>query len=62
MRPRPLLLVVAALGLFLVWSNSFIAISYLLGADKAAARLDWRALTTRVARGAAAVLETIAGL
>jgi len=44
-RPAGALLVAAAVGLFVVWSNSFIAIGYLLGADHAAARLDWRALT-----------------
>ncbi|MDX1631482.1 MAG: DMT family transporter, partial [Thermoanaerobaculia bacterium] len=36
---------VAALGLFAVWSNSFIAIGYLLGAEGAAARFDWLSLT-----------------
>jgi drug/metabolite transporter (DMT)-like permease len=39
------LLAGAAVGLFLVWSNSFIAIGYLLGADRAAARFDWIGLT-----------------
>jgi drug/metabolite transporter (DMT)-like permease len=38
-------LVVATLGLFAVWSNSFIAMSYLLGSDAAPQRLDWVALT-----------------
>lgn len=33
-----------ALGLFLVWSNSFVAISYLLGGEGAAASLDWVSL------------------
>jgi drug/metabolite transporter (DMT)-like permease len=32
-------------GLFLVWSNSFIAISYLLGGEREAARLEWLSLT-----------------
>jgi drug/metabolite transporter (DMT)-like permease len=35
----------AALGLFAVWSNSFIAIGYLLGAEGAAPRFDWLSLT-----------------
>ena len=35
----------AAFGLFLLWSNSFIAVSYLLGRDGAAARFDWVGLT-----------------
>ena len=35
----------AALGLFLVWSNSFIAIGYLLGADREAARFGFVGLT-----------------
>ena len=40
------LLATAALVLFLVWSNSFIAMSYLLGREAATQRLDWVALTT----------------
>jgi O-acetylserine/cysteine efflux transporter len=47
--PRPgvpaWILVLVALGLFAVWSNSFIAISYLLGREGAAPRLDWLSLT-----------------
>jgi len=43
------LLAATALLLFVVWSNSFIAIGYLLGADgaggTAGARFDWRELT-----------------
>ncbi len=39
------LLGLATFGLFLVWSNSFVAISYLLGADREAARFDWVTLT-----------------
>lgn len=35
-----------ALALFGVWSNSFIAMSFLLGTERVAARLDWRGLTT----------------
>jgi drug/metabolite transporter (DMT)-like permease len=42
---RPWVLLVATLGLFAVWSNSFIAIAYLLGADAVAPRFDWRGLT-----------------
>ena len=30
----------AAVGLFLVWSNSFVAASFLLGGERSAARLD----------------------
>lgn len=30
-----------ALALFLVWSNSFVAASYLLGSERVAARFDW---------------------
>lgn len=46
MRPiRPWVLVAASLSLFLVWSNSFIAIGYLLGSDGGPRRLDWVALT-----------------
>jgi drug/metabolite transporter (DMT)-like permease len=44
-RPRPWLLILAALFLFGIWSNSFIAVSYLLGSDAAPARLDWMSLT-----------------
>jgi drug/metabolite transporter (DMT)-like permease len=36
---------VVALALFVVWSNSFIAISYLLGGESTAAKLDWLSLT-----------------
>ena len=34
-----------ALALFLVWSNSFLAIGYLLGGERAAAQFDWLSLT-----------------
>ena len=34
-----------AFGLFFVWSNTFIAISYLLGGETVEARLDWLTLT-----------------
>ncbi|TNF75571.1 MAG: hypothetical protein EP299_06075, partial [Acidobacteria bacterium] len=34
-----------AFALFLVWSNSFIAVSYLLGTEGAAARFDWVSVT-----------------
>ncbi|ANM28464.1 hypothetical protein ABI59_00710 [Acidobacteria bacterium Mor1] len=44
-RPSTPVLVLVALVLFLVWSNSFIAIGYLLGADEAAPRTDWIGLT-----------------
>jgi len=44
-RPRPWVLIASALLLFVFWSNSFIAISYLLGRDGAAARFDWVGLT-----------------
>lgn len=33
-----------ALALFLIWSNSFVAVSYLLGREGAAAQLDWLSL------------------
>lgn len=39
------LLAAATLALFAVWSNSFIAISFLLGRDGAPMRLDWVQLT-----------------
>lgn len=42
----------AAVGLFVVWSNSFVAAGYLLGRETAAAQLDWVSLT--VARFATA--------
>lgn len=35
----------AAAGLFLVWSNSFIAVSFLVGGEGRAAQLDWVSLT-----------------
>jgi drug/metabolite transporter (DMT)-like permease len=35
----------AALGLFLVWSNSFVAIGFLLGSEGVPARFDWLGLT-----------------
>ena len=39
---RPgVLVAVWALALFLVWSNSFLAIGYLLGGEQAAAQGDW---------------------
>jgi len=40
-----LVLAAVTLGLFAVWSNSFVAMSYLLGNEGAARQLDWRALT-----------------
>lgn len=36
----------ATILLFLVWSNSFVAMSYLLGREAARPRLDWLTLTT----------------
>lgn len=42
---RPWVLVTVTLVLFSSWSNSFIAIGYLLGRDGAAARFDWVGLT-----------------
>ena len=42
--PRWLLLS-AALGLFAIWSNSFIAIGYLLGSDRTEAQFTWVGLT-----------------
>ncbi len=41
----PVRYLLAALGLFLVWSNSFIAASYLLGSEARAAQLDWISLS-----------------
>ncbi|MEO8276468.1 MAG: DMT family transporter [Thermoanaerobaculia bacterium] len=35
-----------ALALFLVWSNSFVAASYLLGGEHVPAQLDWASLST----------------
>lgn len=43
MRRWPYLL--AAIGLFLVWSNSFVAASYLLGGEGRTAQLDWLSLS-----------------
>ena len=42
---RPWLLVAAALLLFGIWSNSFIAIGYLVGSDGNAPSFDWVGLT-----------------
>lgn len=55
MRPSRASLTLSTLGLFLVWSNSFIAISFLLGGDRSAARLDWVSLTVARFLPAAAV-------
>ncbi|MBM4365001.1 MAG: DMT family transporter [Deltaproteobacteria bacterium] len=38
-------LVLATLFLYLLWSNSFVAMSYVLGSERAAARLGWMGLT-----------------
>jgi len=51
----PWILAAAALGLFVVWSNSFIAIGYLLGADRSASRFDWVGLTVARFLPAAAI-------
>lgn len=45
-RPRAALLIAATLLLFLMWSNSFVAMTYLLGTERSVARLDWLSLTT----------------
>ncbi len=42
---RPWVLGAAAVLLFVIWSNSFIAMSYLLGGDGAPARFNWIGLT-----------------
>ena len=42
---RTSLYMLAAVGLFLVWSNSFIAASYLLGGESVPGRLDWIGLS-----------------
>ncbi|MDX1389527.1 MAG: EamA family transporter [Acidobacteriota bacterium] len=42
---RAWVLVAATLGLFAVWSNSFIVMGYLLGRDHSEARFDWVSLT-----------------
>jgi len=39
--PHPALLVGLTLLVFLIWGNSFIALSYLMGGDGAPARFDW---------------------
>jgi O-acetylserine/cysteine efflux transporter len=44
-RPRPWILALVSLVLFVVWSNTFIAISFLLGRDGAAPRFDWIGIT-----------------
>jgi drug/metabolite transporter (DMT)-like permease len=43
--PRPLVLALCALLLFLVWSNSFVAVGYLVGSDRSAPRFDFAGLT-----------------
>ncbi|MCP4202219.1 MAG: EamA family transporter [bacterium] len=37
---------VVVLGLFLIWSNSFVAASHLLGTERGAAQFNWLSLTT----------------
>jgi len=44
--PPGWVIIVSALFLFLIWSNTFIGIGYLLGAEHADARFDWKSLTT----------------
>lgn len=43
--PSRALLLLATLGLFLLWSNSFVAMSYLLGSERHPAQMDWISLT-----------------
>lgn len=42
---RPWVPVAVAVGLFLIWSNSFVAMSYVLGGEQAPQQLDWVGLT-----------------
>ena len=42
---RPVVLAGVAVLLFLIWSNSFVAVSFLLGGEGAPARFDWVGLT-----------------
>jgi len=58
MRPGSWFLALVALFLFSIWSNSFIAISFLLGRDAAPARLDWVSLTVARFLPAAALCGT----
>ncbi len=44
--PTRAVLILVTVVLFLIWSNSFVAMSYLLGTERQAARLDWVTLTT----------------
>jgi O-acetylserine/cysteine efflux transporter len=44
--PKPAVLVGLTALLFLIWSNSFVAISFVLGNEGVPARLDWLSLTT----------------
>ncbi len=44
--PSRALLAVVTLLLFLLWSNSFVAMSWVLGSEHAPARLDWVGLTS----------------
>lgn len=48
-------LILATLGLFAVWSNSFVAMSFLLGSEAGARRLDWVSLTAARFLPAAAI-------
>ena len=56
--PSRALLIVATLGLFLLWSNSFVAMSYLLGSERHPAQMDWISLTI----GRFAPVTIVAGL
>jgi len=42
---QPLLLAAIVFGLFLIWGNSFIAMSYLLGSEVSEPRFDWVSLS-----------------
>ncbi len=53
--PRSPVTWLVALGLFLIWSNSFIAIGYLLGSEQRPQQLDWVALTVARFLPAAAI-------
>ncbi|UCF66982.1 MAG: DMT family transporter [Acidobacteriota bacterium] len=52
---RPWAAMAAALALFAIWSNSFIAVGFLVGSEGASARFDWVGLTVARFLPAAAV-------
>lgn len=62
MARSPLFLGSAALGLFVLWSNSFIAIGFLLGGDGARPRFDWMELTVARFLTAAVLCAAYLGL